>query len=275
MNLRCLLFSILMSVGALTGESAESAADLTHQSIDGVPFAFIGAAPTRPAPTLFLFAADRGTTLSDPNFCRGARRLMQEAGFFVVSIDMPVHGDDVRPGEKAGLPGWAQRISRNEDVVAPFVQRVGKVLDHLIRTGLTDPKRVALFGISRGGFMSLQVMAAEPRISAAMTLSPVTDLADLSEFANLGQNALVQSTALLNRAPALAGRPIWISIGNRDRRVNTDRCIAFTRAVIAATPADLKLAPLHLHIMPTDNHRQTDQAHEQAAAWLLTQLAPR
>lgn len=70
----------------------------------------------------------------------------------------------------------------------------------------------------------------------------------------------------MHLAPALAGRPVWISIGNRDRRVDTDRCITFTRAVVAATPPEVKLVPLHLLVLPTDNHRQTDQAHEQAAA---------
>lgn len=123
--------------------------------------------------------------------------------------------------------------------------------------------------------MSLQVMAADPRIAAAITLSPVTDLAALSEFTGMETNPLVRSTALVHLAPALAGRPVWISIGNRDRRVDTDRCIAFTRAVVAATPPEVKLAPLHLLVLPTDNHRQTDQAHEQAAAWLLARFSRR
>ncbi len=252
-----------------------SASDVSHQTVEGVPYALIGVAPAQPAPTLVLLAADRETTLTDPNFCRGARKLRDEAGFLVVGIDMPAHGDDVRPGEKSGLPGWAQRIGRQEDVVAPFVQRVKTVIDHLIRTGRSDPGRIALFGISRGGFMSLQVMAADPRIAAAITLSPVTDLAALSEFTGMESNHLVRSTALVLLAPALAGRPVWISIGNRDRRVDTDRCIAFTRAVVAATPADMKLVPLNLLVLPTDNHRQTEQAHEQAAAWLVARFSRR
>ena len=106
----CLALSVCLGLGA--SSPICSASDVSHQTVEGVPYALIGEAPPQPAPTLVLLAADRETTLTDPNFCRGARKLRDEAGFLIVGIDMPAHGDDVRPGEKTGLPGWAQRICR-------------------------------------------------------------------------------------------------------------------------------------------------------------------
>jgi hypothetical protein len=69
---------------------------------------------------------------------------------------------------------------------------------------------------------------------------------------------------------------VWLSIGNNDQRVDTDRAIAFTRAIVQASARQSKqpdpTIPVELIVAPSAGHRKIDQAHEMLAAWLATQL---
>jgi hypothetical protein len=91
----------------------------------------------------------------------------------------------------------------------------------------------------------------------------------LREFAGMQNHQATKALALVNRADKLADRSIWLCIGNDDRRVDTDRAMAFTRKVVQAAAARNKQADLELHVMPVPNHRTHASAHGEAAAWLL------
>lgn len=62
----------------------------------------------------------------------------------------------------------------------PFVpqyERVGAIaLDHVLARAETDPQRVALMGISFGGYFATRMAAHEPRIRALIANSPIVDL---------------------------------------------------------------------------------------------------
>jgi len=266
---------VLTAVTSDPGYSAEpvtSAGSITLVSFEGATLAFVGVKPSAPAPTLFVFAADRTTSLSNPVFIRAGQLLSERYGFLCVSLDMPGHGGDARAGQAEGLHGWCARVAKGENFVGPFVEQASKTLNYLIREGFTDPRRVAVLGISRGGFMAFHFMAADARVAVVAALSPVTDLPVLTEFKGLETNRLTQSLAVKTLAARLANRPIWISIGNRDTRVGTDNCISFARAVAdAAAPAHTH-APIVLHVLPSENHHQTKNAHEEAADWIANQL---
>ncbi|MEJ1972461.1 MAG: hypothetical protein WDM96_08420 [Lacunisphaera sp.] len=76
-------------------------------------------------------------------------------------------------------------------------------------------------------------------------------------------------------APRLAGRPVWISIGNHDERVGTDSAIAFSRALVAANVARQQDATVELIVHSVPGHSSTERDHERLAAWLLEQLGNR
>lgn len=48
-------------------------------------------------------------------------------------------------------------------------------LDRLVGDGLADPKRLAVLGVSYGGFMSAWLVTQDPRFAAAVAISPVTN----------------------------------------------------------------------------------------------------
>jgi predicted esterase len=267
----CVSF-LLLALGARADEGLLAGPKVkTLQTPSGVSFALLGDKGVAPAPTLFIFAGSADDSLNNPDFAK-IGHLLAKHGLLCVSIDVPCHGRDVRNGEQAGsLTGWRSRLEKEGDLVPAFTKKVSAVLDYLIKEGYTDPQKVAACGTSRGGFIALHTAVAEPRIRYVVAFAPVIDLLAVREFAGMDKHEVTRALALTNHADKLAGRAIWLCIGNHDERVGTDLSIAFTRKVVAASVAQKKPANVELHVMATDGHRIHSTAHEEAAAWLLAQ----
>jgi dienelactone hydrolase len=177
-----------------------------------------------------------------------------------------------RPGRAAGLTGWATRLRKDENPVGAFTKQASAVLDYLIAEGYTDREKVAVCGTSRGGFMAVHFTAAEPRVRCVAAFAPVTELSALSEFAGMEKHAGTIALDLRRQADKLAGRPIWMCIGNLDERVDTDRAIAFSRAAVKASAEAQKRSLFELHVMTSVGHTIHPTAHDEAAAWVAAQL---
>ena len=86
------------------------------------------------------------------------------------------------------------------DFVAEFNNRLSKVLDHLIKQGISDPEKIAACGTSRGGFLALHAAIHDPRVKCVAGFAPVTDLSVLREFKSTSECQLVKKFNLINRA---------------------------------------------------------------------------
>jgi predicted esterase len=228
---------------------------MRHATSTGTPFAML---PSQAGPALLLFATTAEGTLTHDLYGRVGRHL-HARGWNVISLDVPCHGADARAGEPPELAGWAARVAAGEDLVAAWQARVRDVVAHLAATGIT---RFAAAGTSRGGYAALQAAASEPRIAAVAGFAPVTRLTALREFAGVDAARFDAHQAV----PALAGRPVWLTIGAADDRVGTDHAIAFARALTAAGSA------VSLHVLPTPGHCSEPAWHDAAAAWLAEVL---
>ena len=118
---------------------------------------------------------------------------------------------------------------------------------------------------------ALAAIAAFLLLLCVAAFAPVTNLPALREFAGMENHAATRALALANHADRLAGRPVWLCIGNRDDRVSTDDAIAFTRRLVRAAPPG-RPAPVELNVMPTAGHRIHDSAHDEVAAWVLARM---
>ena len=196
--------------------------------------------------------------------------ILHKKGWNVVSLDIPCHGADQRPGEPKELTGWAARTRQNEDIVAPFQRRVNDVIDHLVHTHNADPQHIAVAGTSRGGFMAFHAAAGNPRIRAVAAIAPVTDLLALREFTGQENNPLVQRLALVHAVPVLADRAAWIIIGNADERVDTAKVAAFALALAATGPE----RDVTLLVLPVPGHVSLPKWHDDAPDWFQERLAP-
>jgi len=268
---------LAVSLSSVT-QAAETNAPMQILRTPGnVRFGIIGGQTGIAAPTLLVVAMSIEDMQREPVFTE-VSRLLAAQGFLSVVIEPPCHGEDRKAGEPEGLAGWRYRLDRGENVVQQFNAKARAVLDHVIAQDLADPARVAICGTSRGGFLAFHFAASEPRIKAVAGISPVTDLLALTEFKGTAVDSAAERLALAFIAPQLIGRPVWLSIGNNDQRVDTDRAIAFTRAIVQVSArqsqAAKPLIPVELIVAPTAGHSKIDHAHELLAAWLAKVMPP-
>lgn len=238
----------------------------------GVRFGIWGDLPAAPSPTLFILASTIDGTLGDAYF-RQAGTALGDHGYLCVSVDLPRHGKQHRDGEPGGLTGWRHRCQQGIDFVAETNKRLCQVLDHLIAGGHTDAAKVAACGTSRGGFLALQFAAHDPRVKCAAAYAPVTELTALREFRGFEEDALVRSLALHEQAENLAGRAVWIIIGDRDERVGTDHAITLARRITKAALGQGHNSRVDLHVLAESRgHTTPAGAAAQSAEWIRRQL---
>jgi len=238
---------------------------------DGIEYGLWSTRAEKPAPTLIILAGTIDSTLEKPYFRQCGNDLAKH-GYLCVSIDIPCHGVHSFK-DRSGLAGWSQHAIHNEDFVAQNNTRLSAVVDHLIETDRTDPDRIAVCGTSRGGFLALHFAAHDERIKAVAAFAPVTDLAALSEFRDHTEHPEVKRLSVINQADKLAGRPVWIVIGDQDERVSSQRAIELAVAMTAESRKQELPSKVELHVMPEPRgHTTPAGSQEKAAAWILKQL---
>ena len=259
--------------------SAQTTSEESHgdvipmQTSDGIEFGIWPGRPQKPAPTLIVLASTIQATLGQAYY-RQCGNQLAEHGFLCVTIDLPCHGIQKRPDEPEGIAGWRYRCDRQENFITDLNQRLSAVLTWLIEQQLTDPERIAVCGTSRGGYSALQYAASDSRVRCVAAFAPVTDLSKLSEFQGAENNPLVQALSLENSAPRLAGRSVWLIIGDRDLRVSTDSAVRFARQVTEQS-LTAKVSPdVDLHVVAEPKgHTTPAGAPEMAATWILRKLS--
>ncbi len=251
-----------------------SAQDFTlHATPGGVEYGIWGTSGEKPAPTLMIFSGSIENTLSKPYF-RQCGNALSEKGYLCVSIDLPCHGKEAIKGEPSGIAGWNHRIAKGENIVEEFQKRASEVLDHLIETKIADPNRIAAAGTSRGGFLAIQFAAHDERVNCVAGFAPVTNLTALREFAGNEELPLVTRLSLESQAKRLAGKPVWVIIGDRDERVSTRSAMDFAMALSSEAVAKDVPSQLELHVVSEPRGHTTPKgAAEQAAIWVHQKLA--
>ena len=216
--------------------------ELTDIAVENGPSSIICSLASPPSqelcerPALVLvFGADRKSVLNEEK-CYQIAQTFVSAGHRALSYDLPNHGQ-FEDSHGGGLIGMAAAFAAGDDPFQRFVGMGHRVIDHCLQQGLAEEGRLFVFGRSRGGFCALRLMAADRRVNGAMVIAPVTDWRLLDEFSGLKDAPQATTLSLQNQVEALAGRPMYVAIGNNDDRVSTKSCIEFVSAVLAADPA--------------------------------------
>ncbi|QDU82302.1 esterase [Polystyrenella longa] len=249
----CLILSpcypgTVMAADPVTTNQAEEKVIEKWKTTTGVEFGTWGPMPNQPAPTLIILASTIQETLGSAYFRQSGNEL-SEAGYLLVSIDIPSHGTAMQVDEPAGLNGWADRCRRGEDFVKENNERLAQVLDYLIAEQYTDKSRIVICGTSRGGFLATHFAAFDKRVKAAVAYAPVTDLAALREFKDMEDNELAQSLSLIHQVDNLLGRPLFIVIGDRDDRVGTDTAITLALQLTRRSLEEGLNSQVDLHVI--------------------------
>jgi len=261
---------VLLGLSTPTALHAEESEIRRFKTPGGVEYGVWGAAQEKPTPILFILAGSIDSTLEKPYF-RQCGNQLAEHGFLCVSLDIPCHGTLWKKGV-SGLSGWAVLANQEHDFVKENNARMSAVLDHLLETKAADPKNIVAAGTSRGGYLALQFMASEPRVKCAAAFAPVTDLAALNEFQAIKDKPFVEQINVSQQADRLAGRPVWLVIGDQDKRVGTEVVVACSESLVEASKKKGVPSKVRMLVLPEPRGHTTPKGSaERAAKWILEQ----
>ena len=217
---------------------------------------------------LFNIVADWKYSLFGEKACLPTQTFLKR-GHRVVSFDLPNHGTRIdRYGD--GLAGLCNAILAGQDPFARFIDEATAVIDHCLTKGFTETGRILLCGASRGGYFASRLLATDPRIQALALFQPVTDWRDLTEFSSHKDAAQVADLRLANYAGGMTGKPIYITIGNHDRRVSTVSCCDFfVKLVQSNLGAGLDEAFVDFYCTGDPSHELGDEWFVKGAEFLL------
>ena len=166
------------------------------------------------------------------------------------------------------MPNPRGSIGRGRDFAAFVVGDMGgeechdllSGLDHLVALGIADPARLAVRGVSYGGYMAALLPAVDDRFAAAVVGSPLTDLisshyaSSLSVFVRdyVGGRPTDQLQRYLDRSPVFAGprlrTPTLLAAGLRDRATPVGQAVEMFRALREqGVPTELLVYPEEGH----------------------------
>lgn len=126
------------------------------------------------------------------------------------------------PGWKRGynvvmvdLPGQGITPNRGQTFRVDMETPIGAVLDWLAAHSAAEPERIAIYGVSGGGYFTAQGVAADARIKAWIASTPIFDIAEV--FRREFGSALKTPGWLLNTLLRLAGS--W----NESAKINLEK----------------------------------------------------
>ena len=187
-----------------------------------------------------------------------------QIGCRAVALDARWHGE--RPGaDEREARQQADFFGTTASVIEGTVSDVARLLDAL------GAERVAVHGISLGGYIAFGALLSEPRLQAASVAIGSPDWAAPMQAFGLGPGnpfydraAAVSPLALL---PAvLPPRPLLMQHGTLDETVSVDGVMALEqslRPLYASAPGRL-----HLELYPGLGHVYSDDMERRALEWI-------
>jgi esterase FrsA len=221
---------------------------------------------------LYLAVSGEESLLTDP-FNQPVLFLQNKYRVRVFSVDLPFHGNGLLA--KEAMHRWAEEMSSGNDVISTFLDDLEASL-RLLFDHLGSPSKVAIIGLSRGGFLASHIAARFAEISTLLTFAPLTQLDECVEFKNLKELPIVEELDINKLTPKLFHKTIKTYIGNRDLRVGTDRCYTWTRSLInAAFDHHIRSPHIELVLKPSIGHLghgTSKETFEEGALWLAHKL---
>jgi hypothetical protein len=225
-------------------------------------------APAAEPSLLLTFGMTRQSALTEYPHDLPAR-IFTEAGHYALSFDLPNHGERIDAfGE--GIGGMCAAFLAGHGPFARFVSDGRAVIDACGRLSIPGSDRIVACGVSRAAYCALRLAAADRRIRAVAGLAPVTDWRALNEFGAVRDRPEIAALALDNWAAELAGRGVFLAIGNADARVSSDACVRLAQRILEeearlGIPSSL----VELHVVPSEGHSLDSEWRSAGGRFLL------
>ena len=226
-----------------------------------------------PLPCVFYFALSATETLLTDPFNQPVSHL-KNSSLRIFSVDLPYHGKNL-PATEA-LKCWAQAFARGEDVLGDFLLNLKESISMLLSSGSIETTRIAVVGLSRGGFIASHIAAKFPEISTLLIFAPLTHLEAILEFDFLSPSPLIKNLNMSYLTEALSTKAVKAYIGGRDTRVGTDLCYKWIKSLIeTAYEKNIKSPPIEFVLKPSIGylgHGTSKLSFEEGAEWIIQQL---
>ncbi|MFN4175185.1 MAG: alpha/beta hydrolase family protein, partial [Parachlamydiaceae bacterium] len=132
---------------------------------------------SRPAFIYFALTGENSLQLDPYN---QPVQFLENTPINIYSWSLPGHGPDLH--ERDAMKWWYDSWKRGEDPIAPFLKESVEYLDQLVSSKSCNPEKIALGGLSRGGYASLRLAAIDSRIKTVVCYAPLTSPSNLDEF---------------------------------------------------------------------------------------------
>jgi dienelactone hydrolase len=152
-------------------------------------------------------------------------------------------------GRKLWLAGdaqWGEKMQDDKDDGAAW----------LVKQGIADPQRLAIFGYSYGGFAAAAAtVRPNSPYQCAISGAPVTDLAKIGmSWSDNRLQRILQGNTVKGMDPmqntVKASIPILLYVGDRDVRTPAFHARGFFNAIKGSVPAKFELIPDMPHSLP-------------------------
>lgn len=220
----------------------------------GCPIYHVGPALSDgPLPALFYFALSGEESLILDPYNQPIAHLI-DAPIRKISFTLPFHGEGYVNSQTMHL--WAEELNNNPSFLSVFYHKVLGAIEYLVEREIIDPNKMAVAGLSRGGFIATHIAALEPRIHTILGFAPLTSFDRMSEFKDIEMPEHIKKLALINLVDQLVCKEVRFYVGNRDLRVGTGACFSFIEALTeASAQKGVRSAPVSLFIYPSIGHK--------------------
>ncbi|PIS01970.1 MAG: alpha/beta hydrolase [Chlamydiae bacterium CG10_big_fil_rev_8_21_14_0_10_42_34] len=224
-----------------------------------------------PLPSLFYFALSGPDSLTLDPFNQPVQFLNGQM-IRIFSMTLPGHENNL-PATGA-MQIWAEDLNKGYNCVGTFLDKAELAVEFAISQKLVLPNKMAVAGLSRGGFIAAHLAARDERFRSVLGFAPLTCLSKIKEFAPFPESPLAKSLDLTHLAPLISDRHVRLYIGNDDTRVGTRSCFDFAMQLVEHKKG--RTSHVELFISPSIGqmgHGTSPEIFQQGAHWVASHLA--
>ena len=226
-----------------------------------------------PLPCFFYFSLSGSDSLCRDPFNQPVQFLAGKM-IRIFSMTLPGHENELPPTEALRI--WADDFAKKRNPIDDFLNAFVSAVDFVIKEKFADPEKMAIGGLSRGGFAALHAAARDERFKNVLAFAPITDLHKMKEFHHIQEDPLVRSLGASHLSKILIDRRIRIYIGNHDTVVGTRSCFDFAMSVVEeAHKVKIRSPQVEFFLYPAIGHKghgTPPEVFKMGADWIATCL---